>query len=122
MKTWFYFLLVVMLLTGAASFNLSAQAPDEWRDDLAEHMAGTWKLQGQVMGRDAHHDVEAEWVLNHQFLRIHEKTETGAPGRTRSRHPLSVSFMRCGRMFSINSLMHLMSAHVSAASARRSTM
>ena len=31
------------------------------------------------MGREAHHDVQAEWVLNHQFLRIHEKTAAGAP-------------------------------------------
>ena len=31
------------------------------------------------MGREAHHEVCAEWVLNHQFLRLHEKTAAGAP-------------------------------------------
>lgn len=31
------------------------------------------------MGHSAHHDVEAEWMLNHQFLRIHEKTAANAP-------------------------------------------
>jgi hypothetical protein len=30
------------------------------------------------MGRTADHNVEAEWVLNHQFLRIHEKDNTPA--------------------------------------------
>lgn len=80
MKTSFYSLLILVLLTGATPLRTSAQAPNEWRDDLVEHMVGTWKLQGQVMGRDAHHEVEAEWVLNHQFLRIREKTEAGAPG------------------------------------------
>jgi len=42
-------------------------------------MTGAWKMEGAVMGHDAHHEVEAEWVLNHQFLRIHEKTASGAP-------------------------------------------
>ena len=80
MKTWFYSLLILVLVTLTSPLRLGAQSPGEWRDDLVDHMAGTWKQQGQVMGRDAHHAVEAEWVLNHQFLRIHEKTETGAPG------------------------------------------
>jgi hypothetical protein len=56
-----------------------AQSSAGWRDDLAGHMAGTWKMAGKVMGHDAHHTVEAEWVLNHQFLRIHEKTDATAP-------------------------------------------
>jgi hypothetical protein len=79
MKIAFHMLLVLALVTGAGPLHLSAQAPGEWRDDLVDHMAGTWQLRGRVMGREAHHTVEAEWVLNHQFLRIHEKTEAGAP-------------------------------------------
>jgi hypothetical protein len=42
-------------------------------------MIGRWKLEGKIVWRDAHHEVEAEWVLNHQFVRIHEKTEDAAP-------------------------------------------
>jgi len=60
-----------------------AQAPAEWHDDLIDHMAGAWTLTGQVMGHDAHHDLQAEWVLNHQFLRIHEKTAASAPSSER---------------------------------------
>jgi hypothetical protein len=56
-----------------------AQTPQEWHDDLGEHMTGEWRLAGQVMGRVGHHDVQAEWVLNHQFLQIHEKTAADAP-------------------------------------------
>jgi hypothetical protein len=80
MKTWLCSLLIIVLVTLRSPLRLHAQSPAEWRDDLVDHMVGAWKLQGQVMGRDAHHQIEAEWVLNHQFLRIHEKTETGAPG------------------------------------------
>ena len=74
MKKCFCLLLVTLGLTAASV----AQTPAEWRDDLVDHMTGSWKMEGSVMGRDAHHEVEAEWVLNHQFLRIHEKTSSGA--------------------------------------------
>lgn len=63
--------------------SLAAQGPPEWRDNLVDRMAGTWKLEGQVMGREAHHEVHADWVLNHQFLRIEEKTAAGVPGTER---------------------------------------
>ena len=76
MKTKLLCALTTMILLPAISL---AQSPAEWRDDLAEHMAGTWKLEGQVMGREAHHEVHADWVMNHQFLRIHEKTADSAP-------------------------------------------
>ena len=69
----------LLLITVALAVASVAQAPAEWRDDLVDHMTGSWKMEGQVMGRDAHHEVEAEWVLNHQFLRIHEKTTSSAP-------------------------------------------
>jgi hypothetical protein len=49
-----------------------------FRDPLLDNMVGTWNLAGNVVGRPATHLVEAEWVLNHQFLRIHEKDQTPA--------------------------------------------
>ena len=60
-----------------------AQAPPEWKDDFADHMIGAWTLTGPVMGHEAHHEVQAEWVLNYQFLRIHEKTAASAPASER---------------------------------------
>jgi hypothetical protein len=76
------------LLVALAFFLLPslsiAQAPTSWHDELVDHMAGTWKMQGTVMGKAAHHQVQAEWVLNHQFLRSHEQTEAGAP---KDEHP-----------------------------------
>jgi hypothetical protein len=71
-----------LILVFAAVFvsgSSTSQVPSAWIDDFVDHMAGTWKIDGQVMGRAAHHDAEAEWVLNHQFLRIHEKTSADAP-------------------------------------------
>src|SRR5215831_12561045 len=67
------------LLTILLSSAGMAQTPAPWQDDLVSHLAGAWRLEGEVMGNAAHHDVQADWVLNHQFLRIQEKTAAGAP-------------------------------------------
>jgi hypothetical protein len=79
MKATFFLLLLIAIPIGLVPVDSGAQTSAEWRDELVDHMTGTWKMEGQVMGRDAHHDVQAEWVLNHQFLHIHEKTNTDAP-------------------------------------------
>jgi hypothetical protein len=71
--------LSIALLLAIAPVGARAQTSAPWPDDLVDHMTGAWKLQGKVMGRDAHHEVRAEWVLNHQFLSIHEKTVADAP-------------------------------------------
>ena len=69
-------LVFVLVLTCVPSL---AQAPAKWQDNLADHLTGIWNVAGQVLGHEAHHEVNAEWVLNHQFLRIHEKTSPTAP-------------------------------------------
>ena len=71
------FLAILSLSLG--STRLAAQTAAEWHDDLVDHLVGAWMLEGSVMGHAGHHDVQAEWVLDHQFLRIHEKTSASAP-------------------------------------------
>jgi hypothetical protein len=72
-------LLLVGLLFGFLGPVWAQDQPDldgpkhTFKDALLENMVGNWKLTGKVMGRKADHTVRAEWVLNHQFLRIHER-------------------------------------------------
>jgi len=66
----------LLLCTARAA---SAQTGSAWHDDLIDHMAGTWKLEGTMLGKPAHHTVTAEWILNYQFLRLHEVTSADAP-------------------------------------------
>jgi hypothetical protein len=73
----------LLLIAAFVPIQTLAQAPPEWHDEFIDHLQGAWKLEGQVLGRLAHHDVVAEWVLNHQFLRIHEKTAANAPASER---------------------------------------
>jgi hypothetical protein len=84
MKVLLPIVLLIALPAILASTPSLAQSSAGWQDDLANHLAGTWKVEGKVLGRDAHHEVSAEWVLNHQFLRIHEKTGAGAPAAERA--------------------------------------
>ena len=71
--------------TGPSAFGaffclvLHAQAPSGWPDDLVNHLAGSWKIEGNVLGKPAHHDVQADWVFNRQFLRVTERTSRDAP-------------------------------------------
>jgi hypothetical protein len=50
---------------------------------LLDQLAGEWVLQGNIAGKQTTHDVTAEWVANHQYLRLHEvsreKTVDGKP-------------------------------------------
>ena len=39
---------------------------------LLDHLAGRWVLQGTIAGQQTTHDVDAAWVLDHHYLRIHE--------------------------------------------------
>jgi hypothetical protein len=42
------------------------------QDPLLDRLAGTWVLQGTIAGSETTHDVLAEWVLGHQYVRLHE--------------------------------------------------
>ncbi len=70
------------LLTMTAGIAF-AQQPT-FHDDLLDKLAGNWLLQGTIMGKQTTHDVAAEWVVEHQYLRIHEvsreKNAQGQPG------------------------------------------
>ena len=51
-------------------------------DPLLDRMVGTWVLRGTIAGAETTHDVVAEWVLNHQYVRLHEVSrEKDAAGR-----------------------------------------
>jgi hypothetical protein len=71
-------LLALTLLSGAAL----AQSPPV-SSPLLDHLAGSWVLQGTIAGQPSTHDIDAEWVLEHHYLRVHEvsreKTDKGEP-------------------------------------------
>jgi len=63
-------------------FCLAASAQPAFQDRLLDHMTGQWLLQGTVEGKQTTHDVAAEWVLNHEYIQLHETArEKDAQGR-----------------------------------------
>jgi hypothetical protein len=72
----------IFLLSIIVSIKILAQQPT-LRDSLLDHMTGKWLLQGTIAGKQIVHDIEANWVLAHQYLLIsetsHEKNDDGQP-------------------------------------------
>jgi hypothetical protein len=61
------FLVSLVLL----SLPAAAQAP-AFQDPFLDHMVGKWVLHGTIAEGETTHDVVAEWVLGHQYVRLHE--------------------------------------------------
>jgi len=42
-----------------------------FKDELLDELVGKWRVNGKIMGQNIEQYCEADWVLNHQFLRAH---------------------------------------------------
>jgi hypothetical protein len=71
----------ISLLVIAFSPIATAQQPSPaldgvhhtFQDELLDKLAGRWKLTGTLTHQNIEHSIDAQWVLNHQFLEILEK-------------------------------------------------
>ncbi len=71
-------LLLLAGLCGVAAVFVGAEPPaadDPWLSRLV----GNWVLEGRIAGKDATHDVDAEWVLDHLYVRLHEVAREKSP-------------------------------------------
>jgi len=63
------------------SFSALAQSPPP-QDFLLDHLTGNWILKGTIAGRETTHDIESDWVLRREYLRLHETSrEKNAQGQ-----------------------------------------
>jgi hypothetical protein len=66
-------LIFAILAVIACSFAQPAAGETPvYADALLDRLIGAWVLRGQIAGRDTTHDVVAEWVLGHEYVRLHE--------------------------------------------------
>ena len=80
-------LCTLFVLAGPGSLlggRLQAQEPLDgpnriFRDTLLDSLTGDWKLSRTIRGRSVESAFTAEWVLNHQFLRLHMKDVGDSP-------------------------------------------
>jgi hypothetical protein len=78
MKRWSFavgtFVLVLATLAALprhARGGAAAGPESGFRDPLLENLSGKWDLTRKIRGREERNAVDAEWVLDHQFLRVH---------------------------------------------------
>lgn len=74
-------IIFVLLLTPAVlAQKREVPAPEA----LMDKMTGHWVMTGRIANKSANHDVDVDWVLNRQYIRIHEvsrdKDATGGIG------------------------------------------
>jgi len=70
----------------AAAAPLRAQQPT-LRDSLLDRLVGRWVLRGTIQGAATTHDVTADWVLGHQYVRIQEASRVlGEPSPVIDEH------------------------------------
>lgn len=73
--------LLAAALAGTAVSTTSAQTSRP-PSELLERLVGTWVIEGTMAGKPTTHDVVARWVLNGQYLQLHEVSrERDAQGR-----------------------------------------
>src|SRR5215471_1043496 len=70
-----------LILTSVLVAVAGAQRPPV-SSPLLDHLAGTWVLHGTIAGKQTTHDITAEWVANHQYLRLHEVSREKAADGT----------------------------------------
>jgi hypothetical protein len=61
---------IVALLILASSAAPAQQS--KFQDPLLDHLIGKWVLQGTIDGKETTHDIVAEWVLDHEYVRLYE--------------------------------------------------
>lgn len=75
------YLLLITVFVAATSFAQSTEDTTDglFHDDLLNHLVGNWDAGGTIHGNPFTWDIEAQWVMNHQYLRISEKSREVVP-------------------------------------------
>jgi len=70
------FMVAVLVWTGASIASAQTSAPQR---ELLERMTGRWVLEGTIDGKATTHDVVTNWVLNRQYVQLHEVSREKDP-------------------------------------------
>jgi hypothetical protein len=68
-----------LLATDGFSQNTKDTTDHLFHDDLLDHLVGRWNITSFAHGSPFTATIDADWVLNHQFLHIHFKGNDVVP-------------------------------------------
>jgi hypothetical protein len=72
--------LIILIFLAPCSFAQTAgDTATRFHDDLLNNFVGKWDVSATVHGQKFTLEREAEWIINHQYLRIHEKSHEVIP-------------------------------------------
>lgn len=64
--------LTLFALAAIAFASPAAAQQAVLHDALLDNLQGSWVITGTIAGAKTTHDLTADWVINHQYLRLHE--------------------------------------------------
>ena len=65
--------LLVFITTSIRAQTAEDTTGSKFRDDLLDHLVGTWNVTSIANGFSSTAVIEAKWILNHQHLHLHFK-------------------------------------------------
>ncbi|HZS45379.1 MAG TPA: hypothetical protein VFC63_09780 [Blastocatellia bacterium] len=72
-------ILVTLFLCLTAFIPFSRAQQSMPQSDLLDHLVGKWILKGTLGGKETTHYVDAEWVLNREYMRLYEVSQEKNP-------------------------------------------
>ena len=79
MKPVYFLLITVLFTTSLFAQNLTDTTDKRFHDDLLDHLVGNWHDTAVAHGSTFTSEIDVRWVLNHQYLLIHLKSNEVIP-------------------------------------------
>src|SRR5450432_2852444 len=79
MKKFYILFIAALIYNPSFAQNAEDTTDGKFHDDLLNHLVGKWNITSVAHGFSSTAVLEAEWVLNHQFLHYHLKSNEAIP-------------------------------------------
>lgn len=79
MKHTYFLIIAAFITTAAFAQNTEDTADGRFHDDLLNHLVGKWNVTATAHDEKFTLHLEADWVMNHQYLHIHFKSHEVVP-------------------------------------------
>jgi len=79
MKKIYFLFITALIYIPSFAHNAADTTDGSFHDDLLNNLVGKWDVAAMAHGESFTLNLEAEWVMNHQYLHIHFKSHEVVP-------------------------------------------